>query len=243
MYEAEYKAKLKGEKETKRQRGIYWLCYLAAFGLLINFAYKTHGSTCIATKSSADRFVGWFHFGVIIMIELALAWQVMAGIKTDAMTITIMHVVSRIFMVLGGSQFYYIAGCAVFLMFSILLIYHIVDNRWPTLNPRQIVRRNLSSVLPQWLYSGAAGGSDSKAGGSALDGELLEELLLSPILKKLLAVWINFYHVFIYQVRKYLFKNNHKSVLDFIVFNMHFYDHNIVCYQNAFPIVKSRSHY
>ena len=55
---------------------------------------------------------------VIIMIELALAWQVMAGIKTDAMTITIMHVVSRIFMVLGGSQFYYIAGCAVFLMFS-----------------------------------------------------------------------------------------------------------------------------
>merc|ERR1711991_658440 len=36
LYEAEYKAKLKGEKETKRQRGIYWLCYLAAFGLLIN---------------------------------------------------------------------------------------------------------------------------------------------------------------------------------------------------------------
>ena len=37
---------------------------------------------------------------IIIMIELALAWQAMAGVMINAMTITILHVLSRISMVL-----------------------------------------------------------------------------------------------------------------------------------------------
>ena len=89
------------------------------------------------------------------MIELALAWQAMAGVMINAMTITILHVLSRISMVLAGSKYFYSSGCVVYIMFAMLLVYHVTSSQWPTLKPRQIVRKKLSSVLPQWLYSGA----------------------------------------------------------------------------------------
>ena len=81
-----------------------------------------------------------------------------------------------------GSKYFYGAGCVVYVMFAMLLVYHITSSQWPTLKPRQIVRKNYlvfchsgCTVVP--LRRRSVGG------GSALDGELLDELLLSPILK------------------------------------------------------------
>ena len=43
--------------------------------------------------------------------------------------------------------------------------------------------KKLSSVLPQWLYSGAASGANSVGSGSALDGELSRRTFTESILK------------------------------------------------------------
>ena len=51
------------------------------------------------------------------MIELALAWQAMAGVMINAMTITILHVLSRISMVLKDRSIS-TAQAAVYVMFA-----------------------------------------------------------------------------------------------------------------------------
>ena len=104
-------------------QAIYWLCYFFAVVFLALFGVKTYSSACIASIGAA-QYVGWFHFAIIIMIELALAWQAMAGVMINAMTITILHVLSRISMVLAGSKYFYSAGCVVYVMFAMLLVYH-----------------------------------------------------------------------------------------------------------------------
>ena len=85
-------------------------------------------------------------------------------------------------MIQGGSKYYYLAGCCIYFAFSMLLVYHVVNKRWPILHSRQIIKRDLSSVLPAWLYSGTSAGSDGPS-GSVIDGKILDDLLLAPLLK------------------------------------------------------------
>eukprot|EP00505_MAST-04D_sp_SCG-Rhode-Island_P001796 Stramenopile-MAST_4_protein_1796 len=182
IFEAEYQAKVKAEKQARKQRAMKWLMYIFAYSMLGLFAWYTYQSPCVASKTESDKYVGVFHLAVIIMIEIAVAWHYVAGLDTSALTVAYLHMIARICMIFGGSQYYYVAGSCIYFVFAMLLVYHIVSKRWPVLTSRQIIRRNLSSVLPAWLYSGGGGGS-SGGQGSVIDGELLEELLLSPLLK------------------------------------------------------------
>jgi hypothetical protein len=183
IFEAEYNAQVEADKAQRKFRTAKVLLYIFSFAMLLVFAFYTYNSVCIASSVKAAKFVGFFHFFTVIIVEIAVAWHYFAGLDTDSLTITYLHIVARIAMIGGGSKYYYLAGCFIYFVFAMLLVYHIVNRRWPILTSRQIIRRDLSSVLPAWLYSGGSGSSDDAPSGSAIDAKVLDDLLLAPLLK------------------------------------------------------------
>ena len=192
IYNLEKSALVAGDKTQRSRRWQTKMSYLGAFVVLILFALYVQTTTAFAQEqdpggkpsggSSVKRgneYAGWFVMGVLVWVEIALFFQSFIGVTTEPRLVVLLEVLSRALMIVSGAEYWFMGTCGVYLMFGLLFGYHAVDRYYPIKGMKEVVREQLSDVLPQWMFS--SGGGTAAHSNVFLNSALLQGAVLKPL--------------------------------------------------------------
>jgi hypothetical protein len=180
VFKLQRAAREQAAKDTRRKRKKMMLVAFLQVVILVVFGVYIQYNVCLK-----PAWAGWAAVGVVLLSELAIILHSMVGLRTSAVKLSIVRILTRAIMTAAGQNLWYFGACGIYTLFSLIFCYHFIDSIYPIHAPRALIRNELQGVLPTWMYSGRGNAAAQEGGADAvrfIDRRILQKaLVLAPL--------------------------------------------------------------